>query len=106
MNRRRRFLFLFSALTIFVIPFVIVLLISGEYYFTVMPTGFYLFVSYYLYLRYFKGVKPKYPLASPVKDQDIYFPRTDIPRPIYQDYREHPEFFEDKKKRKRAKEGS
>lgn len=76
-------------------------IISNVYYPAITYIGVYLFTSYFLYLRYTKGVRPKYPLASPVKDQDIYFPRTNIPRPIYQDYREHPEFFEKEKKRER-----
>jgi hypothetical protein len=101
LNRKRKFLFLFATLTIVVVPFTIMLLVSGNYGFVVEPAGFYLFASYYLYLRYTRGVKTKYPLASPVKD--IYFPRTNIPRPIYQDYREHPELFEDKKKRERKR---
>lgn len=59
----------------------------------------YIFVYFILYIRYFKGVKPRYPLASPIKDKDIYIPRTNISRPIYRDIREHPEFFEKKKKK-------
>jgi len=31
---------------------------------------------------------------------DIYFPRTDIPRPIHEDVRRYPEFFKKKKKKK------
>lgn len=99
MNRKRKFLFLFSGMTILVVPLITTVLISKAYLLAIVYTGFYLFISYILYLRYIRGVRPKYPLASPVKDQDIYFPRSNIPRPIYQDYREHPEFFEKKKKR-------
>ncbi len=40
-----------------------------------------------LYKRYYVGVKPRYPLG--VADQDdIYFPRFNIPRPLYLDERE------------------
>jgi len=31
---------------------------------------------------------------------DYYFPRSRIPRPIYEDVRRYPEFFEKKKKKK------
>ncbi len=40
-----------------------------------------------LYKRYYVGIKPRYPLG--VADQDdIYFPRFNIPRPLYLDERE------------------
>ncbi len=43
-----------------------------------------------LYKRYYVGVKPRYPLG--VADQDdIYFPRFNIPRPLYLDERKRKE---------------
>lgn len=30
---------------------------------------------------------PKYPLVPPEGKGDIYFPRSDIPRPIFEDFR-------------------
>jgi hypothetical protein len=43
---------------------------------------------YWFYTRYHKKVKPKYPMAPPdAKAVDAYFPRTNIPRPIYEDVR-------------------
>jgi hypothetical protein len=65
-----------------------------------MFAGSYIFVSCFLYLRYVKKVKPKYPLSPPSPEQDVYFPRTNIPRPIYKDHRDHPEYFDKKKKKK------
>jgi len=49
-------------------------------------------------LRHVRRVRSKYPLAPPSLEQDVYFPRTNIPRPIHKDYREHPEYFDKKKK--------
>ena len=40
--------------------------------------------------------KPGYPLASPDPKGDIYFPRSNIPRPIHRDFREYPEYFKKK----------
>lgn len=77
-------------------PLLATLLISSEYLIAVIYTGIYLFISYYLYVRYIKGSGPRYPLASPDPEKDIYFPRTNIPRPIYRDFREHPAYFEKK----------
>ena len=46
-----------------------------------------------LYKRFIKKVKPHYPLAFP-GNPDSYFPRFDIPRPLYLDMMEHPDYFE------------
>lgn len=46
------------------------------------------FDLYWFYVRYYKRVKPKYPMASPdAKPVDAYFPRTNIPRPLHEDPR-------------------
>ena len=47
----------------------------------------------YIYKRLIKKVKSHYPLAYP-NEPDVYFPRSNIPRPIYLDVIEHPEYFE------------
>jgi hypothetical protein len=65
---------------------------------SVMLAVFYIFVTRFLYLRFVKKVKPKYPLVPPGSGQGPYFPRTNIPRPIYKDFREHPAYFDKKKK--------
>jgi len=90
----------FSLLTIVTVPFLAVFVITFSG-FAIVCAGFYLFVSYFLYLRYVKKVRPKYPLASPSLEHEPYFPRTNIPRPVYKDYREHPEYFDKKKKKKK-----
>jgi len=47
---------------------------------------------FYLYLFYVgyrqKKRKLQYPLVPPEGKGDVYLPRTDIPRPIYADFRE------------------
>jgi hypothetical protein len=48
-----------------------------------------------------KGQKPKYPMVPPEGQPDIYSPRTNIPRPIYEDVRRYPDFFGRKKERYR-----
>lgn len=48
-----------------------------------------------IYKRYWVGVKPRYPLG--VADQDdVYFPRFNIPRPLYLDERKRREREESK----------
>ena len=48
-----------------------------------------------------KGMRTRYPMASPDPKGDIYFPRSNIPRPVHRDLREHPEYFEKRKKKTR-----
>jgi len=91
----------FSLLTIVTVPFRALFLVTVAWV-TIVCAGVYLFVSYFLYLKYVKKVRPKYPLASPGLEQEPIFPRTNISRPVYKDYREHPEYF-DKKKKKQKK---
>jgi len=55
---------------------------------------------YWYYVRRVKGKKPRYPLVPPEGKGDAYLPRTNIPRPVYADFREVEE-----KRRKFAKLG-
>jgi len=83
--------------------------------FIVLSAIFYLFVyvfafgfgfivyCFLLYRHVYKGEKPKYPLVPPEGQADVYFPRTDIPRPIYEDVRQYPEFFKPKKRKRKKK---
>jgi len=59
----------------------------------------FLLYCYLLYHFVYKREKPKYPMVPPEGRMDIYFPRTNIPRPIYEDVQRYPAFF-GKKKRK------
>jgi len=45
------------------------------------------FSLYWLYVRRYEKKQPRYPLVPPEGKGDIYFPRTDIPRPIHEDFR-------------------
>jgi hypothetical protein len=67
-----------------------------------LPAGF-LVYSYLAYRSVYKGAKPKYPMVPPEGKTDAYFPRTDIPRPVYEDARRYPAFFGRRKKRKLVK---
>ena len=56
---------------------------------------------WFLYSFVYKRAKPKYPVVPPEGRSDIYFPRTNIPRPIHSDVQRYPKFFKVKKKAKR-----
>ena len=57
---------------------------------------------YFLYGRKREKHWTKYPIVPPEGWTDIYFPRTDIPRPIHEDARRFPEFFQRRKTKKTA----
>jgi len=42
---------------------------------------------YWFHVRYYEKKQPRYPLVPPEGKGDIYLPRTDIPRPIHEDFR-------------------
>jgi hypothetical protein len=44
------------------------------------------FICFY-YVRHFRKEKLRYPLVPPEGKGDVYSPRSDIPRPIYEDMR-------------------
>jgi hypothetical protein len=50
-----------------------------------------------------RSKRSKYPAMSPNTGGDIYFPRSNIPRPVYRDIRLHPRFFGIKKKSREKK---
>jgi len=45
------------------------------------------FTLYFLYVRLHQKKETRYPMAPPEGKMDIYFPRTNIPRPIHEDFR-------------------
>jgi hypothetical protein len=45
------------------------------------------FTFYYFYIRLYRKKKAMYPVVPPEGKTDIYFPRTDIPRPVHADFR-------------------
>jgi len=57
-EKRREFLLRFSILTAIVVPLIIVFLNMGAYTLAGIYAWFYLLVTFYLYYRHIKGVKP------------------------------------------------
>jgi hypothetical protein len=84
-----KFIVFFIALNAIGIP----LLIMGLFeinLFTLAAVSFYYLIGFLIiYNRFWLGKKAKYPLTYPSGEPDIYFPRTNIPRPIYADAREY-----------------
>jgi hypothetical protein len=68
----------------------------------VLFSASFLLYSYLVYTATYLRLKRKYPMVPPEGRPDTYFPRTNIPRPIYEDVQRHPKFF--KKRRQRKKE--
>lgn len=75
------------------------MVLDGKYLVATLQMFFYFLVSAILYNRYIRGRKPEYPLTYPGRERDLYFPWSNIPRPIHEDVRKHPEFFKKKKER-------
>jgi len=96
-----------SIFTPFILFSIIVqLLLSSVTIFGIMYTAPFLagFVIYcFLLYRFYRGKESKYPIMPPEGRTDIYFPRTDIPRPIHEDTRRYPKFFKTKKKKRYRK---
>ncbi|MDH5450606.1 MAG: hypothetical protein OEX77_06870 [Candidatus Bathyarchaeota archaeon] len=88
----------------FVFSIVVHVVMAGFSIFGVLYAGSFLgcfiMYCYLLYRSVYKGTKPKYPIIPPEGRTDIYFPRTNIPRPIHEDVRRYSKFFKIKKKKK------
>lgn len=81
------------------IPFLIFSIVIQTIVGAVMFLASFLIYCYGVYHFVWKKVKPKYPMVPPEGRMDVYYPRTNIPRPIYEDVRRYPEFFGRKKKK-------
>jgi hypothetical protein len=57
--------------------------------------------SYLVYTATYLRLKRKYPMVPPEGRPDIYYPGTNIPRPIYEDVQRYPEFFKKKSQKKK-----
>jgi len=66
----------------------------------ILPLLVYIFSSTNIYQQYILSRKPEYPLGV-FDPNDISFPRSNLPRPIYKDIREHPEYFKNRNKKKK-----
>ena len=53
----------------------------------VIASGIIALTIYYFYVRLYQKKEAKYPIVPPEGKTDIYFPRTDIPRPVHADFR-------------------
>jgi hypothetical protein len=91
-----KFLALFSLLTVLIGLQVPVSILVGNYLWTLGSGSTYLLFSAILYVTYVAKRKKKYPQVLLDGYDDIYFPRTNIPRPLYRDIRKHQKYFEKK----------
>ncbi len=80
-------------------PLMILYVMGGEYLIVVGILMAYLFITAIMRIIYLKGIRLRYLLSLRDPD-DLYFPRTNIPRPIFKDFREHPEYFKKENNRK------
>jgi Ca2+/Na+ antiporter len=81
-------------------PFIILSIIVQLFLYALTFLASFTMYCLFLYRFVHKGKKPKYPVVPPEGRTDIYFPRTDIPRPIHEDTRRYPKFFKIEKKRR------
>ena len=77
--------------------------LAGDYYYMVGLGIIYLVFSAVIYATYMGKRKKQYPLVLLDGNDDIYFPRTNIPRPLYRDMRTHPEAFQKQKEDEQLK---
>jgi hypothetical protein len=66
--------------------------------------GGFMLYCYLLYRFVHKAGRPRYPIVPPEGRTDIYFPRTDIPRPVHEDVRRYPQAFGKKTRWKKRAE--
>jgi len=99
LKKKAKFLLFFLLGICLFMPFLILSIIAKLFLNGVLYLGCFLLYFYFLYHFVYKREKPKYPLVPPEGRMDIYFPRTDIPRPIYEDMQRYPEFFKRKKRK-------
>jgi hypothetical protein len=88
-------LFSFNALYVTEVIFAPIIIVSS---YVCILVAIYTFGVLLMYKRIIKKVKPRYPLAYP-GEPDEYLPGFSIPRPIIEDVREHPEYFEKKEEK-------
>jgi len=96
-----KFLILLFLGSLLFVPFIV---LSAMFYLFVYVFAFgfgFIVYCFLLYKHVYKGEKPKYPLVPPKGRTDVYFPRADIPRQIYEDVRRYPEFFKPKKRKRK-----
>lgn len=96
MNRRNRFWFGFILVTsLFVLPIIIATSVN-EFQWLAIFLVCYSLIVYQVYRMTIRNIKPKYPLVNSEGHPDIHSGR--MPRPIYEDVRRYPWFFNKKRK--------
>jgi hypothetical protein len=75
----------------------IIMLVNKSYFIAVPLLGFDIVLIAAFYSLYIKENKPVYPINHP-SERDVYFPFSDVPRPIYKDFKDHPDYFKEKEK--------
>ena len=84
-----KFIAFFVALNVIGIPLIIMGLLEFNLFMLGAVSFYYIIGFLIIYNRFWLGKKAKYPLTYPSGEPDIYFPRTNIPRPIYADARNY-----------------
>jgi len=91
-------LFFLLGISIFV-PFFVFSLMARMFSYAIWLSVLFLVYCYFLHHFVYKGEKAKYPMMPPEGRMDAYFPRTNIPRPIYEDMQRYPQFFKQRKRK-------
>ena len=90
MKGRRRLYWVLAALVLIMDAIALVIALPLDSLPVYVPViGMYaveVFMFFY-YVRHFRKEKLRYPLVPPEGKGDVYSPRSDIPRPIYEDMR-------------------
>lgn len=104
LHRRVKFYLLFMLGVSVFWPFIYLSILTRAYQEIVLVSACFVFYSYLVYTATYTRLKRKYPMVPPEGRPDIYFPRTNIPRPIYEDAqraRERAKFFKKKEQKKK-----
>jgi len=82
-------------------PYFYFTFVAQNYLWSIIYSVIFFTYCYFLYHVVYKRAKTKYPIVPPEgRMDDAYFPRTKIPRPLYEDLQRYPDFFKKKKSRK------
>lgn len=101
LHRRVKFYLLFMLGVCMFLPFIYLSILTRAYEGIALFSAGFLFYSYLVYTATYLRSKRNYPLVPPEGRPDIYFPRTNIPRPIYEDAQRYPKSFKKKRQKKK-----
>jgi hypothetical protein len=80
-----KFIAFFLALNVIGIPLLLMGLLEFNLFLLGAVSFYYIIGFLIIYKRFWVGKKAKYPLTYPSGEPDVYFPWSNIPRPIYAD---------------------